>query len=146
MLNRVLDTQPLLPATRSRTQEVDGVIRTHSYCGMEGVSEFAKCDTFVDCFESNDNLYDWAVCMENQVLWRAPTAGCTLNSCRSCGGKGRPSQSAQFKTKTNKKKRSHNVFLPLTPRAGLRLVGRALCVREAAAFCLFAQFLCAAVP
>lgn len=41
--------------------------RTHSYCGMKGEAWFAKCDTFVGCFDDYDTLYDWATCMEKKV-------------------------------------------------------------------------------
>ncbi|CAM9366596.1 unnamed protein product, partial [Hapterophycus canaliculatus] len=48
-------------------QALPGVIRTHTYCGLEGVSEFTKCEVFVGCFEDNDSLFDWASCMEHKV-------------------------------------------------------------------------------
>ncbi|CAM9966345.1 unnamed protein product [Scytosiphon promiscuus] len=48
-------------------QALPGVIRTSSYCGLEGVSEFTQCEVFVDCFESSSSLYDWATCMEHSV-------------------------------------------------------------------------------
>ncbi|CAN0179965.1 unnamed protein product [Ectocarpus fasciculatus] len=48
-------------------QALPGVLRTSSYCGLQGVSEFTKCEVFVDCFEDNNSLYDWATCMEHSV-------------------------------------------------------------------------------
>eukprot|EP00752_Nemacystus_decipiens_P002661 g2489.t1 len=48
-------------------QCVDGVTRTNSYCGLEGQIEFATCNVVIGCFEDNDNIYDWNVCMEDQV-------------------------------------------------------------------------------
>lgn len=48
-------------------QEVSGVIRTHSFCELKGEMPIPKCNTFIGCFESYDNLYDWANCMENTV-------------------------------------------------------------------------------
>lgn len=53
-----------------RRQDLPGISRTHSYCGMRGEAEFAKCDVLVSCFNDNDNLYDWAVCLETQVRFR----------------------------------------------------------------------------
>ncbi|CAM9741455.1 unnamed protein product [Pylaiella littoralis] len=47
-------------------QAVPGVIRTYSYCGLEGEAAFTECDVFIDCFD-NDNLHDWATCMEDNV-------------------------------------------------------------------------------
>ncbi|CAB1114279.1 TYR [Ectocarpus sp. CCAP 1310/34] len=48
-------------------QSIPGVSRTSSYCGLQGVSEFSKCEVFVGCFEDNNSLYEWAVCMEHSV-------------------------------------------------------------------------------
>eukprot|EP00752_Nemacystus_decipiens_P002673 g2501.t1 len=48
-------------------QNVDRVTRTNSYCGLKSELEFATCNVVIDCFDDNDNIHDWNVCMENQV-------------------------------------------------------------------------------
>ncbi|CAB1114283.1 unnamed protein product [Ectocarpus sp. CCAP 1310/34] len=48
-------------------QALPGVVRTSSYCGLEVVAEFTKCEVFVDCFESSTTFHVWASCMEHQV-------------------------------------------------------------------------------
>ena len=48
-------------------QDLTGIARTASYCGLRGQIEFATCNIIIDCFENNDNIYDWNVCMEDQV-------------------------------------------------------------------------------
>eukprot|EP00752_Nemacystus_decipiens_P002672 g2500.t1 len=48
-------------------QNVTKVTRTNSYCGLKGELEFATCNVIIGCFEDNDNINDWNVCMEDQV-------------------------------------------------------------------------------
>lgn len=52
---------------RCHSQDLPGVTRTHSYCGMKGEAQFAKCDLFIKCFEETESIGDWAVCMETKV-------------------------------------------------------------------------------
>lgn len=47
-------------------QSLRGIARTNSYCGLKGEMEFATCNTLIGCFD-NDNIYDWTICMEDQV-------------------------------------------------------------------------------
>lgn len=48
-------------------QSLRGIARTNSYCGLEGEMEFATCNKLIGCFDDYDNIYEWTVCMEDQV-------------------------------------------------------------------------------
>lgn len=48
-------------------QSLSGIARTNSYCGLKGEMEFATCNKLIGCFDDNDNIYEWTVCMEDQV-------------------------------------------------------------------------------
>lgn len=48
-------------------QDVPRLTRTSSYCGLTSHATFATVETFVGCFDDEDNLYDWETCMETKV-------------------------------------------------------------------------------
>eukprot|EP00752_Nemacystus_decipiens_P007682 g6866.t2 len=48
-------------------QSLRGIARTNSYCGLKGEMEFATCNKLIGCFDDNDSIYDWTVCMEDQI-------------------------------------------------------------------------------
>ena len=61
-------SRPCACSTRLPTdQELPGIARTASFCGLKGQMEFATCNIIIECFENNDSIYGWNVCMEDQV-------------------------------------------------------------------------------
>lgn len=62
----------------NKRQDLPGVTRTHSFCGLEGKAEFAQCAVFISCFDDYNTLYDWSTCIETQVRLRVCGALCAL--------------------------------------------------------------------
>lgn len=66
---RIMDSPCFVPC---RFQDLMGVTRTHSFCGMKGEVVFTECGDLIGCFENSDSLYEWTYCMESQVRMLGP--------------------------------------------------------------------------
>lgn len=63
---------------RKSLQDLKGVVRSHSFCGLQGEFFLAQCSRFIGCFEESESAYAWAHCMEENVSNSPPSlcAGC----------------------------------------------------------------------